>query len=71
MSKKYQKLGADEDAGDSKELDLSTASPDQLNPSSGIEMQVKTFSVKILLNEQTELIVSSKVSQNLFLKKSG
>ena len=28
-------------------------------------------SVKILLNEQTELIVSSKVSQNLFLKKSG
>ena len=51
MSKKYQKLGADEDAGDSKELDLSTAAPDQLNPSSGIEMQVKTFSVKILLKE--------------------
>ena len=50
MSKKYQKLGADEDVRDSKELDVSI-SPGELKSPSEVEMQVKTFSVKILLKE--------------------
>ena len=50
MSKKYQKLVGDEETGDSKELDLTDTST-TAKVVSEVEMQTKTFSIKILLKE--------------------